>query len=96
MVKYLKSSPGLGVLLKADCSESLSAFCDADWVSCPNTRKSVTGYMIKFGDSLISWKSKKQTTISRISTEAEYRSLTSTVAEVICLLGLFAELDVAV
>lgn len=67
VVKYVKSCPGLGVLLSADFSESLTAFSDADWASCPNTRRSVTGYLVKFGFSLISWKFKKQATISRSS-----------------------------
>nr|XP_016472605.1 PREDICTED: uncharacterized protein LOC107794616 [Nicotiana tabacum] len=83
VVRCIKSSSGLGVLLAAKCSESLSAFCDADWATCPNTRKSVTGYFIKLDSSLVSWKSKKQSTISRSSAEAEYRNLASIVAEII-------------
>lgn len=50
--------------------------------------------MVKFGASPISWKSKKQTTISRSSAEAEYRSLASTVAELVWLAGLFKEFAV--
>ncbi|XP_019261093.1 PREDICTED: uncharacterized protein LOC109239042 [Nicotiana attenuata] len=47
-------------------------------------RKSGTGYLIKFGNSLISQKSKKQNTVSRSSAEAEFRSMASTMAEVSC------------
>uniref|UniRef100_A0A0V0H7G2 Putative ovule protein n=1 Tax=Solanum chacoense TaxID=4108 RepID=A0A0V0H7G2_SOLCH len=60
IVKYVKNSPGLGVLLKRETGPlELTGYCDSDWASCPNTRRSVTGYIVKLGDSLISWKSKK-------------------------------------
>ncbi|XP_019259265.1 PREDICTED: uncharacterized protein LOC109237415 [Nicotiana attenuata] len=56
-------------------------------------KKSVIGFLVKVSDSLVSWKSKKQTTISRSSAEAEYRSLATTVAELIWLYGLLTEVD---
>ncbi|XP_019236909.1 PREDICTED: uncharacterized protein LOC109217131 [Nicotiana attenuata] len=59
--------------------------------ACPNTRRSITGYVVKFGDSLISWKSMKQQPVSKSSAEAEYRSRASAVAEVTWLLVLFQE-----
>ena len=96
VVRYIKQNPGSGILLAAQSSDSLQAYCDADWGSCLDTRKSITGYMVKFGDSLLSWKSKKQSTVSRSSVEAEYRSMASTVAEVTWIIGLFLELDILV
>lgn len=96
VVRYLKHAPGLEFLLPLECDSSLSAFCDVDWASCPNTRRSVTSYLIKFGSSPISWKSKKQSIISRSSVEAEYRSLASTVIELVWLIGLFNELNVPI
>lgn len=94
VVRYIKQSPGMGILLSSKEADSLTVFCDADWASCPNTKRSVTGYVVKFGDSLISWKSKKQQTVSRSSAEAEYRSLAAATSEVVWLLGLFKELGV--
>ena len=96
VVRYVKQSPLLGILVTADSTNELTAYCDADWAACPNNRRSITGYMVTYGKSLISWKSKKQDTISRSSAEAEYRSLASTVAEIVWLVGLFKELGVEV
>ena len=52
--------------------------------------------MIKLGGSLISWKYKKQATISRSETEPDYRSMATAVAEVVWPVKLFKELGVEV
>lgn len=94
MVRYLKGTIGQGIWFQSKAENELTCWCDSDWAACPNTRRSVTSYVIKFGESLISWKSKKKNTVSRSSAEAEYRSMASAVAEVTWLLGLFKELGV--
>lgn len=71
VVRYLKGCPGQGILLRSDCDLSLSGCCDSDWATCPLTRRSVTGWLVFLGQSLISWKTKKQVTVSRSSAEAE-------------------------
>ena len=60
LLRYLKSSPGKGVLFKKAEDFSLSAYFDSDWAKCHETRKSVTGFCIFLGESLVCWKSKKQ------------------------------------
>ncbi|XP_060195375.1 uncharacterized mitochondrial protein AtMg00810-like [Lycium barbarum] len=93
IVKYIKSQPGQGILISSAPIESVTAYCDADWATCSHTRKSVSDYLIKLGQSLISWKSKKQTTISRSSAESEYMSMASTISEFTWILSLLKELD---
>ena len=48
--------------------------------------------MVFLGSSPISWSSKKQSTVSRFSTEAEYRALATTAAELSWLRQLFRDL----
>ena len=60
---------------------SLSAYNDFDWARDPVDRRSLTGMVLFFGNSPISWSNKKQGTVSCSSTKAEYRALASTTAE---------------
>ncbi|XP_020211586.1 uncharacterized protein LOC109796312 [Cajanus cajan] len=82
ILRYLKQAPGQGIFLAADSSLQLKAFSDSDWAGCIDTRRSVTGFSVYIGHSLISWRSKKQPTVSRSSSEAEYRALASTACEI--------------
>jgi hypothetical protein len=96
IIRFLKASPGLGLFYPADSSIKLQAFSDSDWASCPNSRRSITGYCVFLGKSLISWKSKKQTTVSRSSFEAEYRSLASVTCELQWLQFLCRDLHIPI
>ncbi|CAL1406923.1 unnamed protein product [Linum trigynum] len=96
VIRYLKHTPGQGLIFRTDSKLELSGFCDADWASCPDSRKSLTGYCTFLGTSLITWKTKKQTTVSRSSSEAEYRALAQVVCEVQWLGNLLLEMGVQV
>jgi len=66
-----KYTPGLRLFFPNDSTFQLKIYSDNDWVSYPNTRGFITGYNVYLGSSFISWKSKKQSTISRSSCEVE-------------------------
>ena len=91
VLKYLKKTPGQGLFLFA-CSElRLKAYCDANWTTCLDIRRSILGFCVFLGESLISWKCKKQQVVSRSSVEYEYRSMdivTSLIVSLIALLKL--------
>jgi hypothetical protein len=93
-IRYLKNAPGQGLFYPAACDLQLKAFCDSDWAGCIESRKSTTGFCIFLGDSLVSWKSKKQSTVSRSSAEDEYRSMASTSCELVWILSLLRDLTV--
>ncbi|XP_070036225.1 secreted RxLR effector protein 161-like [Nicotiana tomentosiformis] len=77
VVRYIKEAPGLGLLMPAESTNKLAAYCDSDWGSCIESRRSIIGYLVKFGNAVVSWKAKKQVTMSRSSAEAEFRSMAS-------------------
>lgn len=92
VLRFIKQSPGQGLLISANTSLNLTAFCDADWGGDPVTRHSLTGYCVLLGNSVVSWKCKKQQTISRSSAEAEYRAMADTCCEVIWLVAVLKDL----
>ena len=94
VVRYLKGTPGQGILLRSNSDLTLQGWCDSNWTACPLTRKSLTGWLVFLGHSPISWKNKKQNTISRSSAEAEYRSMAAITCELKWLKVLLLSLSV--
>nr|GFA11426.1 hypothetical protein [Tanacetum cinerariifolium] len=94
VLRYLKATPGQGILISRSGDLALKAYCDADWLGCSYTRRSRTGYSLLLGGTPISWKSKKQSVVSRSSAEAEYRAMASTVSEVLWVRWLLSELRI--
>ncbi|GJW98934.1 ribonuclease H-like domain-containing protein [Tanacetum coccineum] len=94
ILRYLKSCPYLGIHITKTYGMFLTAYSDDDWAKCIVTRKSVTGYCVFLNNSLFYWKSKKQNTLSKSSTEAEYGALASVTSEVIWILNFLKDLHI--
>jgi histone deacetylase 1/2 len=94
ILRYVKHTMSFGLTFLKSHSTLLSAFSDADWAGCVDDRRSTGGFAVFFGPNLISWSAKKQDTVSRSSTEAEYKSVANATAEVIWVQSLLKELGV--
>jgi len=94
ILRYLKGTASYGFHITRGTSFSLHGFTDADWAGSIDDRKSMGGYLVFFGQTPISWKSGKQRTVARSSTEAEYKALADGTAEVIWLQYLLTDLQV--
>ncbi|RDX69842.1 Copia protein, partial [Mucuna pruriens] len=70
----------------------ISGYCNVDWARSPIDRRSTIGSCISIGGNVVSWKSKKQNTITHSSTEPEYRAMTSATYESIWVKQLIQEL----
>ncbi|KAF5455446.1 hypothetical protein F2P56_025019 [Juglans regia] len=94
ILRYVKGTAHHGLHIQNSSTLDLYAFSDADWAGCPQTRRSTTGFCTYLGSNLISWSAKKQPTVSRSSSEAEYRAMAQTAAEITWLTFILRDLQV--
>ncbi|KAK2399633.1 putative mitochondrial protein [Trifolium repens] len=94
VIRYLKHNPGRGLMFNRNSDIQILGYSDADWAGCLDTRRSTSGYCFFIGSSLVSWKAKKQLTISKSSSEAEYRALSTATCELMWLQYLLKDLHI--
>ena len=95
ILRYLGGSLQHGLhLVPSTQPLGLRGFCDANWAANVDDRWLTSGACVYLGQNLVSWWSKKQPTVARSNTEAEYRSLADTAAEIMWLQSLLTELQV--
>ena len=90
LVKYVIDTKTKGLIMSPDEATDPSvwkmvAFCDSDYAGDKDGRKSVSGFAIYIQGCLISWKSRKQKSVTLSSSEAEYVAISEVCAELIFL-----------
>jgi hypothetical protein len=94
VLRFLKHTISSAFLIWRSSSTMISAFSDADWAGCTDDRKSTGGFAVFLGPNLISLCAKKQKTVSRSSTEAEYKTMVDATAEITWVQAVLQELRI--
>lgn len=92
ILKYIAGTKSHGILFKHNGNHQLCGFSDADYAGDVDSRKSTSGYVFLFNDSIISWRSSLQKCVSISTTESEYVSASEAVKELVWLKRLYDEL----
>lgn len=95
VVRYLKGTRDLKLVLGGTNKINLIGFTDSDWANCLDTRRSVGGYAFSLGSGVISWSCRKQKTVASSSCEAEYTAAYESCKEAIWLRALLTGIDFA-
>jgi hypothetical protein len=95
VLKYLKDTRTMGLRLGGS-GPLLMAYTDADYAGCLDTRRCLSGLAVKVMGGLVSWGSKKQSSVSLSTTEAEFQASCVAINEVNWLKGLLGEMGISV
>ena len=94
ILRYIRGTQDYGLLFTTDDDgNKLVGFSDSDWAGDVDTRRSTSGYTFHVGNSLVSWSSKKQATVAKSSTEAEYVALSFATQEAVWLRRLLESIN---
>ena len=74
-LRYLAGTFDWDLFYPFESSKFLEVYADASYANDPYTRKSTSGYIIRFGNAAISWNSKQQRSVALSTTEAEYMAM---------------------
>jgi hypothetical protein len=94
VLRYLKGTLDLGILYSPDLPDPnrLISFADADFATCPDTRRSVGAQVILLNGGAVSWKTKLQGGVSVSTCEAEFVSASKASDELLWLRRTLADL----
>lgn len=95
VLRYLAGTRTLRLRLGGSSVIEIVGFTDASFACCPDSRKSVGAYCFTLGTSgLVSWSSRKQSTVAQSTTDSEYISAAESCREAVWLRQLLASIHI--
>jgi len=94
ILRYLKNAPGKGLMYSKNEAPTIEGYTDTDWDGDRSTRRSTLGYFTFVEGNLVTWRSKKQNIVSRLSAEAEFRGITHGLREILWIQRVLRDLGV--
>ncbi|KYN11440.1 Copia protein [Trachymyrmex cornetzi] len=95
ILKYLYQTRNLKLIYRKNLdADVIDTFVDADWAGDKVDRKSTTGYIIRNFGNVIYWKSRKQGSVTKSSTAAEYVALSESISEIKVVLNLLKDFKI--
>lgn len=91
--RYLNGTADFKLHFRSGANDETHAYCDSDWASEPDKRRSCSAHVILKANAAISWFSHRQEIVALSSTEAEYISLSDCVKQVLWIRKLIDELE---
>ena len=95
VARYLAGTLNIGIMYQkspGNIDNMLVGYSDSDWATDPETRRSVTGYMIMLNDAPVAFKSKTQASVTASTSEAEWTAMAYGMRHGVHLRGMLSEL----
>ncbi|MBW0582204.1 hypothetical protein O181_121919 [Austropuccinia psidii MF-1] len=93
VLRYLKGTTDVCITYQKNKEEDAIAYSDANWGNCRVMQRSVSGHLILLNQGLVIWKTKKKSTVSLSSAEAEYKALCKLASEILWFQQFCIELN---
>jgi hypothetical protein len=96
-LRYLKGTATFGLTYTCDNAnpDLLTAYADADWASCTETRRSYMGYLFMLAGGAVAWKSSQLKSVTTSTCESEYVSASKASDEIVWLRRVLADAGAA-
>jgi len=94
VVGYIKNTLDYGLTYRRDADLTPTAFVDADYGGCRDTRRSTSGYVFLMAGAPVTWSSKRQSTVALSTVEAEYVAMSRCAQQMVWMQAWLGEVGI--